>query len=150
MRTNYFVYYLIVTFLSIFLQYSKIVMSIILNLLHTKNFKKAADIFNTYIQTESCDNFLILFLLGSHFNRTNEFVIAKEFLIQAAKIFQCHFVFQELGKCFMGLNLMDLAEKAFLNAHQFDTDGINSLMSLREIYKIQGRHDAVNFCDYNI
>jgi tetratricopeptide (TPR) repeat protein len=121
-----------------------------LNLLHTKNFKKAAQIFNTYIQTESCDNFLILFLLGSHFNRTNDFVIAKEFLIQAAKLFDCHVVFQELGKCFMGLNLMDLAENAFLNALQYEINDIDSLVNLGIIYKILGRYDALNFCDYSI
>jgi len=121
-----------------------------LNLLHTNNFIKAAEIFNTYIQTESCDNFLILFLLGSHFNRTNEFVSAKEFLIQAVKIFHCHVAFQELGKCFLGLNMLELAEKAFLSALQFETNNNDSMTNLREIYKIQGRYDAINFCDYNI
>ncbi|CAG9797381.1 unnamed protein product [Chironomus riparius] len=130
--------------------YCKIVKSIILNLLHTRNFKKAAELFNTYIQTQSCDNFLILYLLGSHFNRTNEFVIAKEFLIQAVKLFHCHLVFLELGNCFVGLNLLELAEKAFLNALQFETNDIDSLVSLKETYKIQGRYDAINFCDYNI
>ena len=50
----------------------------------------------------------------------------------------------------MGLNLLELAEKAFLNALQFEINDIDSLVSLREIYKIQGRYDAINFCDYNI
>ncbi|XP_070500679.1 uncharacterized protein [Chironomus tepperi] len=128
------------------LNHSKIAKSIILNLLHIKNFKKAADIFNTYIEMESCDNFLILFHLGSYFNRINEFIIAKEFLIQAAKLYQCQLIFQELGKCFMALTSIELAEKAFLNAIQYDINDIDTIISLKEIYKIQDRHDALDIC----
>lgn len=68
--------------------------------------------------------FSYYFLLGSYFNRTNVFFIAKEFFIQAAKTFHCHVVFQKLEKCFMGLYLIELAEKIFFNALQFETDDI--------------------------
>lgn len=132
-------------------QYKTIVTSICINLMLNNQHANAVELFNKFIDIDDCENFLLLFLLGRFYYQHNMYKNAVTLLSKSSHIFPCDLIFNELGKAHIKLNNLDLAEKNFQLAVNFNClhTSEDCWKNLFELYEKERRIDAAKLCKIN-
>lgn len=113
--------------------------------------ENAVDLFNKFITIDDCENCLLLFLLGRFHYQQNLYEKAVRLLSKSSQIFPCQLTLNELGKAHVKLNNLDLAEKKFQLAVNFDClhTSDDCWKNLFDLYEKQHRVEAAELCKIN-
>lgn len=130
--------------------YYKTIPLLAVTLMKLGKFEAAEKLFNCNVAVDDpkLEHFLMLFMFGVYYNKSDDFTNALKLLTQAVQIFPCHLTFTELGKCYKRLRNLPSAAKCFQQAINFDNT-CDAWKHLQEIYMKQNRMKLVDLCFKN-